>query len=476
MTGVSPTEICVASSKPPTITTVVNPLESIINTVAGLKSFDFESAAPDLDAAVHSMSPEYLFRNRTANPPPPPPPSPADQVLALFRSLAATLNDTAKPVFGKQTHWQHIYLADIDAIARYMAADYRGTGFPKFHPDDDPLLAAVREHSSLPPLGTRAATLQHSELDTPPTEVDYAALQALADQMKTLQTGLVSACSNNPTASGAPTCDASVLRLTAEVVDRANAMLNAAGDNLKTLQTVQTAVATNFAALHKMYIDYQGRKAANVITEVKGVLVQHLVLGPDYGATDAGTLTCSTDATPSVATTDAINYSVLYQNIPAFTVSAGLLTTFLKKQEIGTTTKLNSDGSYTTLFAVTDSARASVFPMAFVNYRLWAPALRTWPGQPENELVLGNSLSAGIGINPNTGTNQVEFFLGDTISFNRVNLHFGAHFGRTEGLGGGFQLNAPVPTMPSNYSGQPPIDWAYHVAFSIGLSVRIAPF
>jgi hypothetical protein len=114
--------------------------------------------------------------------------------------------------------------------------------------------------------------------------------------------------------------------------------------------------------------------------------------------------------------------------------------------------------------------------MAFLNFRIFPPILTTYPGQRESELVLGNSVSAGIGINPNTGTNQVEFFLGDTFSFNRVDLHIGAHFGRTESLGGGFQLNTAVPTMPSNYTGQPPIDWAYHVAFSIGLSVRIAPF
>lgn len=79
--------------------------------------------------------------------------------------------------------------------------------------------------------------------------------------------------------------------------------------------------------------------------------------------------------------------------------------------------------------------------MAFVNYRLWPPVLKNWWGQPENELVITNSASAGIGVNSNTGTNQPEFFVGDAIGFSRVYLHLGAHFGRTETLGGGFTLD-----------------------------------
>ena len=177
--------------------------------------------------------------------------------------------------------------------------------------------------------------------------------------------------------------------------------------------------------------------------------------------------------TPSVPTTDAINYSVLYQNIPALTASLGLLTTFLEKNEIGTAQQLNADGTSTNYFRITDKARASVFPMAFVNYRIFPPKLKHWWGQPESELVITNSISAGIGVNPNTGTNQVEFFAGDAIGFNRVLIHLGLHYGRTESIGGGFNLNTPVPT---GFMGQPPINWSYHPAFSIGFSVRAAPF
>lgn len=111
------------------------------------------------------------------------------------------------------------------------------------------------------------------------------------------------------------------------------------------------------------------------------MIVQDIHLGPDYGATDTGSITCTSDAAPTQATTDAINYSVLYQNVPALTASAELLTTFQNKTVIDTTPRLNKDGTFSTYFAVTDSAAAQVFPMAFVNYRFLRPVLKTWWGQ-----------------------------------------------------------------------------------------------
>ncbi len=465
-TGLSPVEICVASSKAPAITTVTNPLESIINTVTGLKGFDFETSSQNLivmlGEAGQLIGPRILA-------PPSPPPANANPALALFIKLAATLNDTAKPVFDKQLYWQGQYSADLTTMSQYLQADYRKGRYLQFHPADDPILATVRAHSTLTSLPAHAATPTNPSLDTAPNEVDYAALQALVDQLKTLQTALITTCATG----GATQCDPNALRRTAEVVERGSALIAVATDNLKALQNAQAAVSTAFAALQKVYADYRQRVTGHLINIQNGELTQDIVLGPDYGATDSGTISCSTDTSPAQPTTDSINYSILFQNVPAFTVSAGLLTTFLGKREIGTTTKLNPDGTSSTYFAITDFARASVFPMAYVNYRILRPLLTAWPGQRENELQITNSLSAGIGVNPNTGTNQVEFFAGDAIGFGRALLHFGAHIGRTENLGGGFQLNTQVPSM---YSAAPPINWGYHATFSIGLSVRIAPF
>ena len=173
-------------------------------------------------------------------------------------------------------------------------------------------------------------------------------------------------------------------------------------------------------------------------------------------------------------TTDQISYSVLYENVPVLSASAGLLMTFQEKRVIGTTTSFaNNSAGFNTSFAVTDSARAQVFPMAFFNVRLGGYHQTHWYKRPEDELDITAHLSTGIGVNPNTGTNQPEFFVGMAIGFNKLMIHPGVHFGRTQSLGGGFALNSVVPT---GYSGPVPINWSYHPAFSIGFSVRLAPW
>jgi hypothetical protein len=389
--------------------------------------------------------------------------------LELFKNLAGQVVPVAQGIMQKQVQWQALYQKDVDSITTYLSGDYRGTFYSRFLPDTAPELATARSHSQL----TLVSTNSGAAAD-PPSELDYAPLQALADEMKSLQGRLITVCTTT-----AQTCDADILNLTGHLVDQANAYLLVAQDNLKALQTAQQAVSASIAVLHKIYVDFKNRVTLGVIGLSSegndGFLVQAFRMPTDYGATDTGTISCSTDTTPAVATTDSINYSILYQNIPALTVSAGLLTTFLEKREYGVTQEVdpNNTTMAQTVFAVTDSARASVFPMAFVDYRTGKPALKTWWGEPNNELVIANNVGAGIGINPNTGTNQVEFFVGDAISFSRVFIHAGVHFGRTESLGGGFSLG-PVP---SNFSGTTaPINWSYHPSFAIGLSVRVAPF
>ena len=213
-------------------------------------------------------------------------------------------------------------------------------------------------------------------------------------------------------------------------------------------------------------------------------MIQTISLPFDFGATNTGTITCSTDTSPAMATTDAINYSVLYQNVPALTASVGLMVTFLQENIYGQSslfdgptsiTPTNPTGTYSSYFRLTDSARASVFPMAYLNYKIGHPALKTWWGNHNNELVLTNNVSAGLGVNSNTGTNQPEFFAGYAVGFSRVLLHLGGHFGRTEALGGGYTVDTKVPAGFTS-STPVPIVWSYHPALGIGLSVRIAPF
>jgi hypothetical protein len=107
-----------------------------------------------------------------------------------------------------------------------------------------------------------------------------------------------------------------------------------------------------------------------------------------------------------------------------------------------------------------------------VNYRI-APYHSSQYGRTkEDELVWTAHLSAGFGVNPNTGTNQPEFFAGLAFGFNRFLVQPGIHIGRTESVGGNYPLYTPLANPPAAV----PIAWSYHVAFSIGFSVRVAPY
>lgn len=494
ITGLSPLDLCSVSSKAPAITPVTNPIEAIIGNLGGLGGFSlgqtklavnsvpklnseqFESenfaletkaipVAPPGETAEEKKAREKAAAEKAAN----------DDAFTLFLSLKDKIRDTpatpgtpakqgtASRVFAKQLYWMERYQEDLTTLTNYLAGDYRGELYVNFQPKRD--LAVVKSHTVYP-----VDSPDLSALTVPPSEVDFAELQSLVDELSSLQGRLLDPCTKP-----GQVCKSDTLHLVIEFVDLAKANLSIAQDNFKTLQATQAVITASYNSAVKAYNDYLNRKDKKVIVidDERRIVVQKIKLGPDYGATDTGVLTCMNDLAPTQPTTDAINYSVLYQNVPALTASVGLLTTFQSKQVIGTSPRANPDGTTTTYFAITDSGSAQVFPMAFINYRFLKPKLTTWWGQPESELAITNSVSAGIGVNPNSGTNQAEFFLGDAVGFNRIYLHVGVHLGRTESLGGGFKIGQPVPP---DFSGSAPIDWSYHPAFSIGFSVRIAPW
>jgi len=273
-------------------------------------------------------------------------------------------------------------------------------------------------------------------------------------------------------ASAVTSCDLDFLRWADERVDRAKAVISLISDNNKTLETAQATLKTNYLSLTKVYDDYARRKnVLNVIYENDSQLVQKLGLGTDRKNTITGNISCVSDTDGKTPTTDAINFSILYQNVPTWSASAGLLTSFLARNTIGVVPNSPSSENF---FQVTDHARAQLIPMAFVNYR-FSTFGRTYyggtkPGEKEDELIWTGHISAGFGVNPNSGTNQPEFFLGLGVGFNRFMIHPGVHFGRTQSLGGGYTLGSVAPGTTA------PINWSYHPVFSIGFSVRLAPY
>jgi hypothetical protein len=464
--GISPLEVCGIAPKAQTITTVTNPLDAIFSTITAYKNFPIgESVQRNPAAEAHGILP-------------------ADPALAAFYGLSNQVIPAGNAIIKKQNTALEQYNNDIKAMNEYVAMPYRGTAWSTFDPEHAEALQQVKKDSKFPSVLQDGTT-------TVPSELDWAGLQALIDQMKTLQPRLIASC-----ATATAACDAAGqknLSDTSTDIERAASILTLLQDNLKSLQTQQTAIATAFTALKKMKTDFDTRLKTGVAKRdpqdgapKQQVLYMPIILGRDYGTTDTGTISCTTATTPAVPTTDAINYTILYQNVPALTVSTGILLTFLPKYEYGVVSTLDpgsvnlgatppAPGTFTNYFAQTDYARASVFPMAFVNYRVFKPYLKSWWSEPNSELVITNNVSAGIGVNPNTGTNQTEYFAGYALGFSRALVHFGEHWGRQESLGGGFTVGNPVPSGWTS-SNTVPINWKYQHYFAMGFSVRVAPF
>lgn len=275
--------------------------------------------------------------------------------------------------------------------------------------------------------------------------------------------------------TGPEECALADLREIDKIVDRAKAEMFILGDNNKSLEASQASLKTAYLALVKVEDDYKRRLDQKLVRLEGGILVQDFNLGTDRKATSTGSFSCVSAVDGKTPTTTNISYSLLYQDVPHWTSSLGFLTSFQEKKIIGIANE--SDTSTTPpsnvqFFRITDRARVQVIPMAFVNYRLGGYGTTHYGSTKEDELIWTAHLSGGFGINPNSGTNQPEFFGGLALGLNRFMFHAGMHIGRTESLGGGYSLNTAVPSGVS----AAPIAWGYHPAFTLGFSVRVAPF
>jgi hypothetical protein len=185
------------------------------------------------------------------------------------------------------------------------------------------------------------------------------------------------------------------------------------------------------------------------------------VLPEDNDAKVSGTVTCTNFFTKQVAV-EAIPFTVTYQNIPRASVTAGVLFSTLDKRVVGTQaerTGTAADGTPTfrTAFADTDRSSNQLVPFSFFNVYL------------SGTRRMNLNLTGGVGVNPNNGKNQAEFFLGGAVGFNNVYIQFGGHIGRWQELGGGFRLGE---TVPDEFPGVP-IERRYTMRPAIGLSYRI---
>ncbi len=459
LVNLSPIDVCSLGGRTPTPTVETNPFEAFVTSLSTLEgsSLSAGGTSQSMTTMNQTLSLESLkVASRTnavraANPKP----ILDDPKYKLFLDASISFNNSWQAVLMEQKKAQLSLESDMTLLSNYALADYRGAKWSSFRPKDDAKLDQVRSDFGSPLI----------------TITDAAPTQAILDEMSGWATDLHKSYDKDTD----PDTVAALNRVDV-TLDQSKASMSVLTDYNAALKTAQGNARTGYNLLLKVYNDFQRLVSQGIITKSPGdaFLIQVFNLGTDRKTTITGYVSCVSDVDGKTATTDQIDYSILYQNIPVLSTSVGLLTTFQELRVIGTTTTMaNNTAGFNTIFAVTNYARAQVFPMAFFNYRFRGYTKTHWYKRPEDELNVTYHLSGGIGVNPNTGSNEPEFFVGMAFGFNKLMIQPGVHFGRTQSLGGGFALNSVVP---AGYAGPVPINWSYHPSFSIGFSVRIAPW
>lgn len=235
-------------------------------------------------------------------------------------------------------------------------------------------------------------------------------------------------------------------------IDNVNTRLDCAARRLEILRKSRSFILSAHAELETVLGLLDAHKTS--FTYQKALIA-------DSNSKVTGTVTCSNFFTKQVAF-DPIPFTVTYQNPPRGAVSAGVLYTTLDKRQIGiqpVRVGTAADGTAITRlhFAETDRADGQIVPFTFYNHRLWGRRKFSLNG------------SGGIGVNPNNGSVQVEYFIGGSIGYKNFFLQLGGHVGRWQELGGGFTIGDTVAASPPSV----PIERRYSMRPAIGISYKI---
>jgi hypothetical protein len=175
-----------------------------------------------------------------------------------------------------------------------------------------------------------------------------------------------------------------------------------------------------------------------------------------------GPVSCKSSVTGKT-TMEPIPVSILWQNPPRATLSASVLVSFVEKHSYGTATlPANVTGMKVDSATVTDdTGRAQVVPFSWVNIRV-----KDW-----REGKFTFNVSPGIGVNTNSGSNQVEFALGPAFGYHRCYFFAGYHFARPASVGAGYTVGSLVPASSFTL----PVSHSWHTGFGVGISYQLAP-
>jgi hypothetical protein len=235
-------------------------------------------------------------------------------------------------------------------------------------------------------------------------------------------------------------------------IDSVNRRLDCLAQRLEAVRKSRAFLQTASAQFESFYELLDAHKTRNTYEQP---------LIADSNAKVTGTVTCTNFFTKQPAF-DPIPFTVKYQSAPRGTVTAGIIYSTLDKRQIGIVPVLSgtaADGSDTfrLTFGETDRGSGQIIPFTFYNHRLWGDRKYSLNG------------SGGVGVNPNNGATQVEFFFGGSVGIKNVFLQFGGHVGRWQELGGGFVIGDAVTAAPPSV----PIERRYSVRPAVGVSYKI---
>ena len=255
---------------------------------------------------------------------------------------------------------------------------------------------------------------------------------------------------------------------------------------IKSARELLDTVAGQLSALKANYDSIVGAKAQfrTLLTFLKQVdsskkegpdpFSKDLPMVSNRQQTATTSITC-TNVITKKGSTPAIPVTVMFEGTPRLSVSVGPLLSTIEKQKLGTTpvsTGTNSSGqpTFKSVFAAVDHAPVQVVPFAFLNYRL-ANLEKKTNANPAKQPRYTLHASTGVGVNPNSGSNEVEFFFGIGFGIKKLIVHVGDHVGRFQnGFTGGFNIGDNVP---ANFPSTLPIHKTYRNGFGIALAYKL---
>jgi hypothetical protein len=253
----------------------------------------------------------------------------------------------------------------------------------------------------------------------------------------------------------------------ADTVQEIEVALNNAAGNLDALKASYDMIKAARAEFAKLVAFLDQAKF-----KTPGAYQAELFLVPNVQTKASTSFSCTNGYTKKVAPSQ-VPITVLFEGEPHLSVSVGPLLSFVPKRKLGTTqvktgTDSNGVSTFKTVLAVVDSAPVQIVPLAFLNYRI---TTLYRPPNPLNRKSVTLHASLGVGVNPNSGSNEVEFFVGPAVAYKNYLFQFGDHIGRyQDGFTGGFQIG---DTVPSNFPSSLPIHRVYRHGFGLALSYRL---